>query len=188
MSRDLAHRVTELVKPTSKEDKRMTLFPTARREGLIVEELPDEVLVYDLNTDKAHCLNKTAALIWKNCDGKKAEGDIAAVLQRELKSPIPNQVVTLGLEELAGFGLLKEVAAGPRREHLSRRRLIQNLGLTAALALPLIVSISAPAAAQAGSGPPDPCIANPGGLGCSCNIDSQCDSQNCNEGVCGPEL
>jgi hypothetical protein len=192
MNRDLAHRVTLLVNPTSKGTNRMTPLPIARREGLIVEELPDEVLVYDLNTDKAHCLNRTAALIWKNCDGKKTEGDIAAVLQRELKSPVPIQVVTLGLEDLAGFGLLKEVATGPRREpgreHLSRRRLIQNLGLTAALALPLIVSISAPAAAQAGSGPPDPCIANPRGIGCPCTFDSDCDSANCNAGTCGPEL
>ncbi len=33
--------------------------PSARRKDLIIEELPDEVLVYDLNTDRAHCLNKT---------------------------------------------------------------------------------------------------------------------------------
>ena len=73
----------------------MKQFPIARRENLIVEELPDEVLVYDLTTDKAHCLNRTAALIWKNCDGEKTQGDLAALLQHELKTPMSTQVVTL---------------------------------------------------------------------------------------------
>lgn len=165
----------------------MKQFPVARRNDLIVEELPDEVLVYDLTTDKAHCLNRTAALIWKNCDGEKTESDIAALLQHELKTPMSAQVVTLGLEELAGYGLLQKDASAPPRVQVSRRRLIQNLGLTAALALPLIVSISAPAAAQAGS-TTDPCIANPRAVGCPCTFDSDCDSANCNVGVCGPEL
>jgi hypothetical protein len=165
----------------------MKPFPIARRDDLIVEKLPDEVLVYDLRTDKAHCLNRTAALIWEHCDGKKTESDIAALLQGELDSPVTSEVVVLGLAELESFGLLKVDAAAPQRQQLSRRRLIQNLGLSAALALPLIVSISAPAAAQAGS-TADPCVANPGANGCPCTFDANCDSQNCNAGTCGPEL
>jgi hypothetical protein len=163
----------------------MTQFPIARRENLIVEELPGEVLIYDLNTDKAHCLNQTAALIWKNCDGEKTQGDIAALLQHELKTPMSTQVVVLGLEELAGYGLLQRDVSAPPRTRVSRRRLIQNLGLTAAIALPVIMSITAPAAAGAAS---DPCIANPRGEGCPCTFDGDCDSQNCNAGICGPAL
>ena len=166
----------------------MKQFPIARRKDLIVEELLDEVLVYDLTTDKAHCLNETAALIWKNCDGDKTEGDIAALLERELKTPMARQVVTLGLETLASYGLLQQEAVAPARTGVSRRRLIQHLGLTAAIALPVIMSISAPTAAQASSIPPDPCIANPRAQGCPCTFDSDCDSSNCNVGTCGPEL
>ena len=164
----------------------MRQFPIARREDLIVEELPNEVLVYDLNTDKAHCLNRTAALIWKNCDGEKTEGDIAALLQQEFKTPMSIPVVTLGLEELTRYGLLQETSPPPKVQ-VSRRRLIQNLGLTAALALPVIMSITAPAAAGAGS-MTNPCIANPRAVGCPCITDNDCDSANCNAGVCGPEL
>lgn len=165
----------------------MTQFPTARSKDLIIEELPDEVLVYDLRTDKAHCLNRTAALIWENCDGKKSEADLAALLPGEFESPMSRKAVTLGLEQLASFGLLTEDATAQPRERLSRRRLIQNLGLSAALALPLIVSISAPTAAQAGS-TTDPCVADPRAIGCPCTFDSDCDSANCNGGTCGPEL
>jgi hypothetical protein len=161
----------------------MRQFPIARREDLIVEELPTEVLVYDLNTDKAHCLNRTAALIWKNCDGEKTEGDIAALLQDELKTPMSIQVVKLGLEELAGYGLLQEDTSAPPRAQVSRRRLIQHLGLTAAIALPVIMSISIPTAARAGS-TTDPCIANPRADGCPCTFNSDCDSGDCIGGIC----
>ena len=34
----------------------MKSLPTVRQEGLIVHELPDEVLIYDIARDKAHCL------------------------------------------------------------------------------------------------------------------------------------
>jgi hypothetical protein len=36
----------------------MSDFPIARQQGLITEEVSDEVLVYDLNTDRAHCLSR----------------------------------------------------------------------------------------------------------------------------------
>lgn len=35
--------------------------PAARSEGLIVEPLPGETLVYDERCDEAHCLNAVAA-------------------------------------------------------------------------------------------------------------------------------
>lgn len=162
-------------------------FPLARTEDLIVEELPDEVLIYDLATDKAHCLNRTSALIWKNCDGEKSAGEIAELVEQELKSPVPLEVVMLGLEDLTVHSLLqKEIPIAPGAQ-VSRRRLIQNLGLAAAIALPVIMSLSVPAAAGAGS-VPDPCVANPRAVGCPCISDSDCDSANCNAGICGPEL
>ena len=40
--------------------------PRARTEGLVVTELPDELLVYDLERHRAHCLNPTAALVFKH--------------------------------------------------------------------------------------------------------------------------
>ncbi len=46
--------------------------PIARKEGLVIQEMPEEVLVYDLDTNKAHCLNQTAAFVWKSCDGKNS--------------------------------------------------------------------------------------------------------------------
>ena len=42
----------------------------ARHDELVVQELPDEVLVYDLRKHKAHCLNQTAAFVWNHCNGQ----------------------------------------------------------------------------------------------------------------------
>ena len=51
--------------------------PLARKEGLVIQELPDEVLVYDLDRDRAHCLNQTAAFVWQRCDGRTSTVEIA---------------------------------------------------------------------------------------------------------------
>ena len=45
-------------------------MPRARQDELVVEELSDETLVYDLKRHKANCLNRTAALVWQDCDGQ----------------------------------------------------------------------------------------------------------------------
>lgn len=166
----------------------MRELPSARQEDLVVEELPDEILVYDLKTDEAHCLNQTAALIWKNCDGQKSVGEIAASLEQELKWPVSEQTVILGLEELSVHSLLKEKTwEVSTQARLSRRDLVKKLGLSAAIALPVIISITAPTPAQAAT--VDPCAVSTGKpQGCPCSSDNECASFNCNVGVCGPEL
>jgi hypothetical protein len=45
--------------------------------------VPDEVLIYDLKQHKAHCLNKTAALVWNHCDGETSVSEMATLLQKE---------------------------------------------------------------------------------------------------------
>jgi hypothetical protein len=165
----------------------MSKLPVARTEGLIVEEVSDEVLVYDEQSDKAHCLNHTASLIWKHCDGQTSAVQIAALLEAELKLPVSEQVVNVGLHELSRRKLLTEDSVLPELARLSRRRLVNSMGLTAMVALPLIISIVAPTAAQAGS--PDPCApATDKPIGCPCSSDNECNSFNCNAGVCGPAL
>src|SRR5690349_6198802 len=82
-------------------------LPVARREGLLVETLPDEVLVYDLDRKKAHCLNQTAALIWQHCDGRRDVAEIALALSHHLNSTIDEEVVWYGLKSLSKSRLLE---------------------------------------------------------------------------------
>ena len=64
-----------------------TQLPAARQAGLVVRELPGETLVYDLENNKAHCLNGTAALVWRRCDGQTTVAELAQTLHEELGLP-----------------------------------------------------------------------------------------------------
>lgn len=132
-------------------DARPVLMPKARKHQLIIKELPDETLVYDLDTDKAHCLNDTAAKVWKNCDGKNSVTDISTSLAKETSLPIDEAVVWLALDQLKQFKLLAEMPSAPAIfSGMSRRQVMRNIGI-AAVALPVIVSIIAPTSVSAAS-------------------------------------
>ncbi|HEY0544523.1 MAG TPA: PqqD family protein [Pyrinomonadaceae bacterium] len=126
------------------------LEPLARTEGLIVQRLPDEVLVYDLDRHKAHCLNQTAALVWQHCDGEKNVAQIARRLSKEFKTEVGEEVVYLALEQLGKDHLLAERIPMPQQmQGVSRRDLMRRVGLATAVALPIVISIMSPTAAHA---------------------------------------
>jgi hypothetical protein len=127
--------------------------PRARSKGLVIKELPDEVLVYDLTSDTAHCLNRTAALVWKGCDGRSAPAEIARQVSRELEMPVSEETVWRTLGQLQDDDLLEETAAAVtalQDRGMSRRQVIMALG-AATVALPVITSLTATAAYAAGS-------------------------------------
>jgi hypothetical protein len=130
------------------------LIPAARIDELIIQEVESETLVYDLKSHKAHCLNRTAALVWKNCDGKRTVEQVARKVEAELGEKVSPEVVWLAVNQLEKRSLLEEpvkMAYGAAR--MSRREVARRLGIvTALVALPLITSINAPAAIQAVSG------------------------------------
>ena len=126
------------------------LLPVARTQNLIIKELPDETLIYDLESDQAHCLNLTAALAWKNCDGSHSIADLTQLLIVRLGVDVAEDVVWLALGQLGKFDLLLQSPAAPHAADLTRRQLARHLGL-AALSLPLIASICSPTAAQSAS-------------------------------------
>lgn len=151
--------------------------PRARTEGLVIQTLPDEVLVYDRDRDKAHCLNQTAALVWKYCDGKTTVPNIAKRLERELKTGrVDEKVVWYALGQLGKDHLLEENLAPPALlAGMSRREMVRVLGVAAVVAVPLVTSIVAPTPAQAAT-----CLAT----GQACTSGAQCCSTVCNVNVC----
>ncbi len=133
--------------------------PLARQEKLIVRELSGEVMVYDLTSHKAHCLNKAAAVIWEHCDGQTAANEIAALMEQEQQQPIGEDVVWLALQQLDKAKLLQEpLVSSKQGMKFSRRAALRKLGLTTAASLPLVVSVIAPTAATAATVPPIPPI------------------------------
>ena len=122
--------------------------PVARREGLVIQEMPDEVLVYDLETNKAHCLNQTAAFVWKSCDGENSVAEIARLFGDESGSPVPEDLIWLAIDQLNENKLLTEEVKADFKNQ-TRREVIKKVGLAAVIALPLVSSLVAPTAALA---------------------------------------
>ena len=148
------------------------VLPLARTDQLVVQELPDEVLVYDLKRHAAHCLNKASAAVWRRCDGRTTVAEMARRLGREFDAPVGEDVVWLALAQLRKYHLLEDGSVVVPLRKVSRRDLVRKY-LPAALAVPLILSVPAPTPAAALSkcaGPCEPCdpVTNPccPGLGC----------------------
>lgn len=121
-------------------------MPRARGEELIVKECSDEVLVYDLKRHKAHCLNRTAALVWRQCDGQTSVAEMSKAIGEKLKAPVSEELIWLAVGQLGKAHLLQERIGWPAGE--SRRTVMRRLALATVVA-PMITSIIAPAAAQA---------------------------------------
>src|SRR6476646_3932681 len=81
-------------------------LPQARQDELFIEELGEELLVYDARHFRAHRLNPTAAWIWRHCDGRKTIAEAARLLADELQQPVDEELVWLGLETLDSAHLL----------------------------------------------------------------------------------
>ncbi len=154
-----------------------SLKPEARTEGIVTQEMPDEVLVYDLVSNKAHCLNSTAGMIWKSCDGRSTTAEIRAVVEKETGKSVSDDVILLAVDQLRSTNLLvsNEVI---EQSGLNRRELIKRAGLAAAIALPIVSSIAVPSNVMASaSGLP---------AGSPCNSPIECTSGACTgaPGVC----
>ena len=112
--------------------------PLARSSDLIIEELGDEVLVYDTNNDRAHSLSPAAARVWNNCNGRTT----AEMLSVQLG--IEREIVDQALEELTACDLLEVkpmiVADGSTRREVTIK--MAKVGAAAAAA-PLILSVAA---------------------------------------------
>jgi hypothetical protein len=127
-------------------------LPRARpRDEFLVEEMADEVLVYDNKREQAHCLNKLAALVWRHCDGRSSIDSVVKVLEAE-GLPAERAIVELAVAELAKANLLVEADDSRRKRRFrSRRTMLKHLGIMAAasVALPIVQSIVAPSVAEA---------------------------------------
>lgn len=122
--------------------------PIARQDGLVIQDMPDEVLVFDTQTNKAHCLNETAAFVWKACDGKKSVAEITKLFGDESGKAVSEDLVWLAIDQLNENNLLAaDLKADFKGE--TRRSVIKKIGLAAVIALPLVSSLVAPTAALA---------------------------------------
>ena len=156
--------------------------PRARNQGLLVRDLGDEVVVYDLESHRSHCLNRTAAFVFRACDGQRTVGVIAAQVGRELRRPADEDLVRYTLRRLSDARLLdpgtREAAT------LTRRQLARRIGQAALL--PVVISLLAPKPSEAvtceAGCPTCDCAGQPNGTTCWNGVD--CSSFVCCNSSC----
>jgi hypothetical protein len=150
-------------------------MPMARKDRLVIEELDGELLIYDLDRDKAHCLNGSAAIVWQHCDGSHTVEDLGALIAPEGERVSGGELARDALEQLSRRRLLEEPFEEPNG--VSRRDLMRTLAVAGAigLSIPVVKSIVAPTAAQAATLLPP---------GANCSNNAQCASNLCVAGVC----
>ena len=155
--------------------------PRRRMKGLVVQQLPDEVLVYDLERHQAFCLGANLSRIWRRCTGRRTPGQIARTLETDPGPPVAEDLVRVALHRLGKARLLREPVTPAGVDRRSRRELLRRAAALGGLTL---LAVHAPTAGQAAT-----CL--PAG---SC-VDSHCTdasgrvccSGNCrqNSRVCG---
>ena len=144
------------------------MLPKARKKQLVIERIPDETLVYDLERDRAHCLNHTAGMVWEYCDGRTSVAQMAARLAKATGASANEDVVWLALNSLDKAYLLEpRLETGSKHRGFSRREALKKFGRAAVVSLPVVFSIVAPTAAQAAS-----CVEDP--AGCDASTLGQC--------------
>jgi hypothetical protein len=147
-------------------------LPEARLDDISIEELPNEVLIYDRRRDVAHCLDATASRVWAACRDKQTE---SAFL--DAHPDIDAATLRMALAELRAQSLLAESPLIVSTA-MSRRQLV---GATAAAAVgaTMVTSIVAPTPAHAATGtacsPPNfNMCPNPADMKCGLNGAANC--------------
>ena len=134
-------------------------FPSARHSPVVVVTLQDEILIYDVERAQASCLNPTAALVWKYADGKTSVADIAKKMSAVLKTSVDVRVVWYALEQLDKKHLLdRKVQAPMPYRQMSRRDFLTKAGIVGvAVAIPVVIALTAPTPAMAATCAPTTC-------------------------------
>jgi hypothetical protein len=152
-------------------------FPKARSNDLLIEDLGGELLIFDVSSNRAHCLNGSAAAIWRHCDGTRSLATLAEHLFPGLEASDAQRLVSVGVERLRRRRLV-ENSAPEAPVDLSKRQTMKRLAILAAaagIAAPLISTVVAPTSAAAFS-----CLP----IGSPCTADVQCCTGICNLLTC----
>lgn len=146
--------------------------PRSRNKEIVVQNAADELLIYDLKTYKALCLNETSAMVFRLCDGTRTAAEIGGKMSEKLNKRVSEDFVWLALEGLKKNDLLENAdELTDYFKGLTRREAVKKVGFASVIALPIVSSVVAPTAAMAQSGT----TAN----GQSCSTNPQCVSGNC---------
>jgi hypothetical protein len=117
--------------------------PRARQSGFLLRPVGDQLVVFDQTRQRLHVLSRTAALVWRHCDGQRTVTELIEPVGRELGVPADESLITLALEQLDEAQLLEvHLARASGEDSLSRREMLHRAAaaLAAGVLLPTITS------------------------------------------------
>jgi hypothetical protein len=119
------------------------MTPRARKENLRIRSVGEQIVIYDQRRVRITVLNRTAALVWRHCDGKHTTAQLAQMLHREIGGAADEGLVELTLVRLRRARLLE--AEAPRPADLPRRELLRRAAQLVAVRalLPSVLSLAA---------------------------------------------
>ncbi|CAD5981214.1 hypothetical protein PCC9214_04765 [Planktothrix tepida] len=132
------------------------MIPVARTENLLLQDIGNELIIYDQDNNSSHCLTPLAVRVWELSNGQNTVNDIARKLEKEFNLPGNSDVdmrglVWLTLEELERYSLIKEYLRQPATNviaGMSRRKAIKTATLVGGFAIgsmfPMVKSIAVP--------------------------------------------
>lgn len=122
----------------------MNILPSVKQSDIVIQNIGDELLIYNLKTNQAYSLNETSKNIYQFCNGKTSFDEL------KQKFNYSDDLIFLALDELKRNDLIEE-SYQSKFAGVSRREVIRKVGLSTMIALPFISSIVAPSAANAQS-------------------------------------
>lgn len=126
--------------------------PCRIREQISIQRIGTETLVYDERRHLAFCLNESSSAIWYLANGNRSITQITAAASLELKTSVSEELVSFAIAELQRDGLVQATPIEQAGKTISRRAMLQRLGVGGAMLLPVVSAIIAPTAAQAYGG------------------------------------
>lgn len=137
-----------MVRLLPKNNKKL---PQLRTQNLVITELEEESLIYDLDVNKAFCLNETARLVMNQCDGTKSVDQALGIINRQLKTKMSADMVWLVVSQLKDANFIEKDYEIPIQTNRVSRRKILNAAASLGVALPIITSLIVPTALHAQS-------------------------------------
>lgn len=159
--------------------------PPVKYQNVVIQELDEEILIYDLLKNKAFCLNKTSAMIWQECDGKKTVEEISFAVSKKSGTTVNENIVWLALNQFKTEELLEDNnKITTPFDGLSRREIVKKIGFASAIALPIISAVIAPTAVNAASASSSCSCPTSAGIrsrpnGCPCTNNNDCCTNSC---------
>lgn len=143
-------------------------------DPLVVRDIGAETVVYDTRTDRAYCMGRIAAAVWREWDGCCSLMELTLRVERSLGEPVDLASVRLASRRLKRAGVILEPMprtdrSGESQRRHGRRMAVRAVGAAAALA---VLSLAVPSPAQSAA----TCLPN----GRPCSRSSECCSHCCN--------